>query len=323
MPALSQTRAYLALFLVAALWGSYPAVTKLALADLPPFSLAAVRCVLASVFLGILLVRRDLSKIRALTLGDVRDFAFLGFSGILISTTFTYVAISLTTASNAVILQASTPVIVALGARLYLGERLSRLQWLGVACSAAGMVLVVTRGQWTALRLASLNAGDFIVLFSLTGWSAYTIYGKRVLAAHSPALATTLSYILGTLMLLPVAIATLPLFPAPRFASAMAWGVVLYQAILGAVAHVWWYEGVRAVGPSRSAIFMNFQPVVGVLLAAAMLGEAIRLAQVLGGLAILAGVALTTRHRAEAGSGAPPSPSPLPRGGEDKGEGAG
>ena len=299
------------LFLVAALWGSYPAVTKLALADLPPFVLSAVRCVLASMFLGILLLRRGLRDLRALTPADLKDFAFLGFCGVLISTTFTYVAVYLTTASNAVILQASTPVIVALGARFYLGERLRRIQWLGVAVSAAGMVLVVTRGQWAALRLSNLHAGDFIVIFSLIGWSAYTIYGKRVLGLHSPALATTVSYTLGTLMLLPLAAATLPLFPPPRFASATAWAVVFYQAILGAVAHVWWYEGVRAVGPSRSAIFMNFQPVVGVLLAAALLRETIGAAQIVGGVGVLVGVALTTR----------PSPSPLPRAGERKGEG--
>lgn len=293
----SQTRAYVALLLVVSLWGSYPAFTKLALVDVPPFLLAALRCTLASVFLGLLLVRRGLQDVRVLTADDLRAFAILGFSGILISTTFNYVAIYLTTASNAVILQASTPVMVAVGARLYLGERLRALQWLGVGCSAAGVLLVVTRGEWEALRLESLHAGDFIVLFSLAGWTAYTIYGKRILALHSPALATTLSYILGTLMLIPLALLTAPLFPPPRLASATAWGVILYQAILGALAHVWWYEGVRTVGPSRSAIFMNFQPVVGVLLAAALLGEAIGAPQLLGGGAVLVGVALTTRQK--------------------------
>lgn len=291
----------MALFLVVCLWGSYPAFSKLVLSDLPPFIFAALRCVLASAFLSLLLIRRGLLDVRALTLEDLRAFTILGFSGILISTTFTYLAIYLTTASNAAILQASTPVMVALGARLYLGERLGRLQWLGVGCSAAGVLLVVTRGQWAALRLEQLHTGDFIVLFSLAGWTAYTLYGKRVLTLHSPALATTLSYILGTLMLIPLALLTAPLFPPPRLASTAAWGVVLYQAILGAVAHVWWYEAVRAVGPSRSAIFMNFQPVVGVLLAAALLGETIGAAQVLGGVAVLVGVALTTRQKEKAG----------------------
>jgi len=299
--ALSQTRAYVALLLVVSLWGSYPALTKLALPDLPPFILALLRCLLASAFLVVLLLRRGLGDVRALTLEDMRAFAVLGFFGIVISTAFNYLAIDLTTASNAVILQASAPVMVAVGARLYLGERLSGQQWLGVGCSSAGVLLVVTRGQWAALRFGNLHAGDFVVLFSLSGWSAYTIYGKRVLAAHSPALATTLSCVLGTLMLVPLTVFTAPLFRPPHFSSALAWGVVLYQAILGALAHIWWYEGVRAVGPSRSAVFMNFQPVVGVLLAAVLLRETIGGAQLVGGLAVLIGVALTTRHKEKAG----------------------
>ena len=76
-------------------------------------------------------------------------------------------------------------------------------------------------------------------------------------------------------------------------------------SILGSIAHIWWYEAVHAVGPSRSAVFMNLQPVAGVLLAWAMLGERITVSGVLGGAAVLVGVALTTR-RAPAGRVPPP-----------------
>ncbi|MBI4608067.1 MAG: DMT family transporter [Candidatus Rokubacteria bacterium] len=297
MPLPSQTRAYVALLLIVTLWGSYPATAKLALADLPPFVLVTFRCLLASVFLAVLLARRGIEEAKGLAWSDLRGLGFLAFSGIFLSTGFTYLAIYLTTASNAVILQASTPVLVALGARVYLKERLTRLQWAGIACSAAGVLLVITKGGWAALSPAALHVGDFLVLFAISGWSAYTIYGKRVLTVHSPALATTAAYVLGSLMLVPLALATVPLFPAPRLSSATAWAVVLYQALLGALAHVWWYEAVKAVGASRSAIFMNFQPVVGVLLAAAMLGERPGPAQLLGGLAVLVGVTLTTRQR--------------------------
>lgn len=279
------------------LWGSYPATAKLALPDLPPFLLATFRCLLASLFLVFLVTRRGFGEVRALAWSDLRGFGFLALSGIVISTGFTYLAIYLTTASNAVILQAATPVMVAVGARLYLGERLGRRQWAGVWVSALGVLLVVTRGGWAALRPANLHAGDFVILFAIAGWSAYTIYGKRILALHSPIIATTAAYVLGTLMLALLALGTAPLFPRPRLAAPLAWGVVLYQSLMGAFAHVWWYEGVKAVGPSRSAIFMNFQPVVGVLLAAALLGERVTFAQVAGGLAVLAGVALTTRPK--------------------------
>jgi len=98
-------------------------------------------------------------------------------------------------------------------------------------------------------------------------------------------------------MLLPLPILTAGLFPAPDLRSPVAWTVVVYQAILGSIAHIWWYEAVHLVGPSRSAVFMNLQPVVGVLLAWAMLGERIGATGLLGGAAVLGGVALTTRRR--------------------------
>jgi drug/metabolite transporter (DMT)-like permease len=300
-----QTRAYVALTLTVALWGSYPAFAKLALAHLPPYVLVALRCGLASAFLAVLLMRRGWDEFRALGWADLRTFAFLGFVGIFVSTGGTYLAIAFTTATNAVILQAATPVLVAVGARVYLKERLRPIQWAGVLCSTAGVALVVTEGSWRAIVHLDLHPGDFILLVAQIGWSAYTIYGKRVLAVHSPAVATTAAYLLGSLMLIPMVFLAAPFFPSPDLRSPIAWAVVAYQAFLGAVAHVWWYEGVKAVGPSRSAIFMNLQPVVGVLLAWAMLGEAIEWPDVLGGAAVLLGVGLTTRQPAAGSTSAP------------------
>jgi drug/metabolite transporter (DMT)-like permease len=294
VPALSQTRAYASLVAIAALWGSYPATAKLALDDFPPFFLAAVRCTIASALLVPLLVRAGADATRGLGAPALRALLVLGVTGIWGSTQFSYVAIYYTTAGNAVILQAATPVMVALGARFYLAERLAPRQWLGVAVSVFGVLLVVTSGRLAALRLEELRAGDFITLASLTGWSIYTVYGKRVLGTLSPALATTGAYVAGTLLIVPTALVTAPFFPRPRVGALVAWVVVVYQGVLGAVAHVWWYRAVEVVGPSRSAIFMNLQPLVGIVLAGALLREPIGLWQILGTGCVLAGVALTT-----------------------------
>jgi drug/metabolite transporter (DMT)-like permease len=292
---LSQTRAHLALVAIVALWGSYPATAKLALQDFPPFFLAAVRCSVASCFLVSLLARSGADTVRDLSPRALRVFLVLGLAGLWGSMQFSYVAYYYTTAGNAVILQAAAPVMVALTARFYLGERLSAAQWLGVAVSAFGVLLVITSGRLAALRLEELRPGDFLTLATLTGWSVYTVYGKRVLGALSPALATTGAYVAGTLLILPTALVAAPFFPTPRLGSLAGWTVVLYQALFGAVAHVWWYRAVQVVGPSRAAIFMNLQPIVGITLAAALLGEAIGLWQILGTACVLAGVGLTTR----------------------------
>jgi drug/metabolite transporter (DMT)-like permease len=296
---LSQTRAYGALVAIVALWGSYPATAKLALQDFPPFVLAAVRCTVASCLLAWLVARSGPDASRGLSPRALRAFLVLGLAGIWGSTQWSYVAYHYTTAGNAVIIQAAAPVMVALTARFYLGERLRGVQWAGVAVSVFGVLLVVTSGRLAALRLDELRGGDFLALASLTGWSVYTVYGKRVLDTLSPLLATTGAYVAGTLMILLTTVAASPLYPAPRLASLAGWAVVLYQGLMGAVAHVWWYRAVEVVGPSRSAIFMNLQPIVGIALAAALLGEAVGLWQVLGTACVLAGVGLTTRATLE------------------------
>ena len=63
----------------------------------------------------------------------------------------------------------------------------------------------------------------------------------------------------------------------------------------------------KEVGASRSAIFMNLQPIVGVLLTGLMLGERIGAAELAGGAAVLGGVALTTRSLQTDGNGRPPA----------------
>jgi drug/metabolite transporter (DMT)-like permease len=245
--------------------------------------MALVRCSLASALLVALLLRASGEPLRGLGARALGPFLFLGVTGYWLSTQFSYLGYHYTSAANAVILQAATPVMVAFGARLYLGERLTRQQQLGAAVSVVRVLFIVTNGRLALLRPDEMRAGDVITLGALTGWAAYTVYGKRVLAHYSPALATTAAYVLGTLLMVPTALLAAPHFPAPRLASAVAWSVVVYQAVVGALAHVWWYRAIQVVGPSIAAMFVNLQPVVGVLLAWLIAGETINVWQVVGG----------------------------------------
>jgi drug/metabolite transporter (DMT)-like permease len=297
VPPLSQTRAYVALLLIASLWGTFPATSKLALTDIPPTLLTAIRCAIAAAFLSVLVLRGGFDAARALTADSVKAFFVLGTTGFVVSTHISYWGIYTTSAANAAILQATAPVMVALGARVYLGERLAAKQRVGVAISMLGVLLVVTEGRLAELAPGELRLGDFLTLLSLGGWTVATVYGKRVLGGHSPALTTTAAYVCGTLILIPLAIVTAPLAPRPRLGSTVAWAVLLYHAIPGAVAHLWWYAAVERVGPSRAAIFMNVTPVVGIGMAALLVSEAIGPWQIGGAALVLAGVALTTGGR--------------------------
>jgi drug/metabolite transporter (DMT)-like permease len=283
------------LTVVVVIWASYPALIKLALQDMPPFTLAALRCTIASIILAAPLLRGRAPGEPPVTRADLGPLTILGLSGITLSTGLFYLAVARTTASNAIILTAATPVLVALGTHVFAGERLARQQWLGVACSAVGVLLTVTRGE-LALLEAPPNAGDGLVLLGQVGWATYTLYGKRVLARLSPRMATTAAYLIGTAFLIPIAIIAAPAFPPASSGSPAAWGVVIFQGTVGALAHVWYYRGVQTVGPAVTAIFMNLQPLVGLAFAALLLGETVTAPQALGAAAILAGVWLTTQR---------------------------
>ena len=285
----------MALLLIAALWGTFPATSKLALADLPPTLLTALRAVIASSFLVALLLRAGPDAVRAPAPDTVRAFVVLGIAGVVLSMHIAYWGIYTTTAANAAILQAASPIMITLGARLYLGERLRRSQQAGVAVSMLGVLVVVTEGNLAELAPSEWRLGDFLTLLGLIAWTVYTVYGKRLIATVPPALATTGAYVCGTLVIVPLALLTLPVMPRPRLASPIAWLVLVYHAVLGAIAHLWWYAAVERVGPTRAAIFMNLTPLVGMGLAVLLLGEPIGPRQVAGVLLVLGGVALTTR----------------------------
>jgi drug/metabolite transporter (DMT)-like permease len=301
----SRFATYLMLVSVVMVWGSYPALMKIALVDMPPFTLAALRCLLASAIL-IGVTWRATARGEALpTRADLPGILVLGISGITVSTALFYVAVSLTTASNAVILTASTPVLVVVGGHLFFGERLDRRQWAGVACSGLGVLATVTRGELRVLETPP-RPGDALVLVGQVAWATYTLYGKRVLARLSPRAATAAAYVTGTLFLIPLAVVTAPLFPAPRLGSAAAWAVIVFQGTLGTLSHVWYYRGVQTVGPSVTAIFMNLQPLTGLAFTALILGERLSAAQAVGAATILAGVWLATgRRRADPGLHSP------------------
>jgi drug/metabolite transporter (DMT)-like permease len=291
----TRLRTFLLLVLVVVIWSSYPTLVKIALRDMAPFTLAALRCALASAMLVVLVWRGTGEGEAPVTRGDLGGLVVLGIAGITMSTGTFYLAVHLTTASNAVILTAATPVFVAVGGHLFFGERLRRVQWAGVACSAVGVLLTVTRGEVRLLE-APPRAGDGIALLGQVGWAAYTLYGKRVLARLSPRSATAAAYLIGTALLVPLAVIVAPAFPPTRWTSSAAWGVVLFQGTVGTLSHVWYYRGIQAVGPAVTAVFMNLQPLIGVTLATVVLGESLGVAQGLGATLILAGVYLTTRR---------------------------
>jgi drug/metabolite transporter (DMT)-like permease len=285
---------YFKMVAVASCWGgTFIAGRVLALA-MPPLVAAAGRFVVAAALLLLLAWQRE-GGLPRLSGRQVLATLLLGATGVFLYNLFFFGALARLPASRTALIIALNPIVTALAMALLLRERLGFTRWAGVLLALCGSAVVITRGDLSAALSESIGAGELLMFGGVCSWAAYTIVGRRALQGLSPIAATTYAALWGGLLLcLGAAWQWTDLRPeALGLGSALAIG---YLAVFGTVlGFVWYYEGVKALGPARAAVFNNLVPVFGVALAAVLLGEQILLSMLLGGALVIAGVMLTNR----------------------------
>lgn len=208
--------------------------------------------------------------------------------------TLQYIALVDTTATNAALINASGPVLIALAGYVLNGERLRPLQGLGLALSLIGVVLVLTRGEPARIGALGINRGDLVMLFAVAIWAVYTALLKRRPAISGLSFAAV-TYVLAAALNAPLAAVEVAAGARMSLSGPVALAV-LYTAVFPSfLAYLCYNRGVEIVGGARAGAFMNLVPLLATLLAFPMLGEEPRFYHALGFAAIIAGVLLSAR----------------------------
>lgn len=268
---------------------------RFAVQEAPPFFTAACRFTIAATILMALVARQAQRSGATFPLprnaSDVLSLSALGLTGIFCYNAFFFSGLKLTGAANGSLIVAINPLLTVVLSAWWLRERIRPLQAVGLVVSLAGVGVIVTRGDLGVLHNLSFNHGDLLLLGAPLSWAAYSILGKRAMVAFSPLVATAYAALSGSLLLILAAVLEALGGAGPHHFSALGWLAILQLALFGTVAgFVWWYEGVKILGPSRAALFVNLVPVFGTLLAALILGEQLSWPQLWGGMLVIAGV---------------------------------
>jgi drug/metabolite transporter (DMT)-like permease len=283
--------AEVAVLVVMVLWAANFIVVKSALEVLPPVGFTFLRFILASITLFVLLRWREGSI--GLPRRDLIAICGLGALGFGIYQMLWTTGLSTVPAGDSALLIAATPVLVAFLAVIARSDVLTSAKLAGGLISFLGVAIVVASGH--GLTLGQSLAGEAITLLAALCWSIYLAFGAPFLGRHSPLRATAWATVAGTIVLAPVAVAQL----ASAHLSALpidVIGAVLYSGLLAAgVSNVVVQNGVKVIGPTRTAALQFLVPALAVVLAAVILAEPIRIGQVLGGLVIVAGILITRR----------------------------
>jgi drug/metabolite transporter (DMT)-like permease len=275
-------------------WAGNFIVVKDAITLLPPVAFTFLRYSLAAITL-LCILRWTEGAIR-LPRPETLRILLLGGLGFGIYQILWTVGLQTISAGDSSLIIAATPVFTAVIAVLIRADTLSPVKGLGILLSFIGVVLVIAAG--VGLELTGSPVGYALTLAATICWATYTAVGANVLRRHSPLVLTTWATIGGTFVLAPIGIGQLlapgAIGPAQADALLSIVFAVAYSGILAAaIANVIVFNGVRLLGPTRITAMQSLTPALAVILAYIFLSEPIRLGQVIGGVIIVAGVALT------------------------------
>jgi drug/metabolite transporter (DMT)-like permease len=283
---------YVRLFLMAVLWGGTFVAARVATREAGPFAGSFLRFLVACLLLVPLALHREGP---GLQLRGRRIFwvILLGLTGVFGYNLFFFLGLKTVTASRASLIVANNPVFIALFSTLLFGERMTAGKGAGILLSLAGAVVVITRGNPAEILHGGIGPGELCILGCVASWVAYSLIGKVAMDGMSPLVAVSASCAAGMLFLLPPAVLE-GMFQQALGYGWTTWAGIAYLGVFGTVVgFLWYYEGIRVIGPSRAGVFINFVPVSGVLLGWLLLDETINLSLLVGAALVIGGVALT------------------------------
>ena len=288
---------YIKLIFVALFWGGTFIAGRVLAQQMPPMTAASGRFGVA-VLLLVLLAWKFEGGLPRLDRKQLATTAALGLTGIFLYNLCFLAALSRMPAGRTALFVALNPIVTALASALLFRERLGAVKWLGIMLAFCGTAIVITRGDLAGLLHGNgggIGAGEIFMFCGISSWAAYTLIGRVALKGLSPVAATTYAAMWGLAFLLVGAAFEFPTVPWRSFGW-QVWAAIGYLGVFGTViGFVWYYEGVKAIGPSRTAVFNNLVPVFGIVLAAGVLGEPVLASMLVGGAVTIAGVIMTNR----------------------------
>ncbi len=286
---------YAKLFLTAVFWGGTFIAGRILAQEVEPYSGSFLRFLVASVCM-FPLVQHFEGRLQSLQKKQFLLVFLSGMTGVFLYNVFFLTGLQTVQAGRASVIVASNPVLISLfAALLFRGERMTLLKAVGVVLSVTGAIYVITRGSPSTLLQGAIGRGELLIFGCVAGWVSYSLIGKVVMRDVQPVSAVTYACLIGSAALLPPALIEGMAGNLGGYSLA-AWLSIVYLGFFGTcLGFIWYYEGIREIGPSKSGVFINFVPISAVIMSFFLLGEPVDLSLLAGGVLVLSGIYLTNR----------------------------
>jgi drug/metabolite transporter (DMT)-like permease len=284
---------YLLLSLASLFWAGNIVLGRHVAGHVPPMTLSCIRWIGACVMLlpfAWTHLARDWPALRK----RIPLLVVLSATGFAINNALSYWALQFTQAINALLIQSSGPLFVALWSLVLFGVRLTWGQLAGIALSLVGVLTIILRGDLAALASVKPNIGDIMFAGALLAFGLYSALMPRRPVTHQLSL-ICFTMACGALLLLPLSVWEYGNGIRLKF-DAITMITLAYVVIFpSTLAYLFFNRGIALIGPNRAAPFFHLVPVFGSVMAILLLGEEPRLFHLAGYVMVLAGVVIASR----------------------------
>lgn len=271
------------------IWSTSFIGTKLAYASFPPITLGALRFIIASfILMIILLIKREFIRP---PLKDMLTISASGILGITLYFTMQNIGVNLTTASNAALIVASYPAITTLLELIIYKIRISRFKISGIFLAMVGIYLLsyvaATKNNQTQYL------GNIILIATGVVWAFYNFTTRKVVNKYPAITVSFFQTITGTIFFIPLTLIERVDWQMPTVESVT---ILVYLGVMcSVVAFILYNFGLRKISASTSVSLTNLVPVFGVIFSILFLHESVSLRQIIGGLIVISGVLLSLK----------------------------
>ncbi len=223
---------------------------------------------------------------------------FLGVLSITFFNTFVYFGLQTTTATNALLINSSTPILIILLSSLILKKHLNKIEIFGVVISTLGVLYVILKGNFTEILNLTITSGDLWILIAAFDWALYSVLLKYKPQEIKPFDFLFLITLFGVFFLSILFYGNGYEITSEVYENKSLLYTLIYIVIFPSILSIYfWNTGTIEIGANKAGQYANLMPIFGSIIAFYWLNEKLYFYHFTGLFLVLIGIYLTQIYK--------------------------
>lgn len=274
-------------------WAGAFIAGKLSVKEFPPITLTFLRFSLATLIM--IPITLKFAPDWRFPKKEWGKIFFLGLIGMVGYHLLFFASLQYTSAINSAMLAATSPLMTAILAAFFAGERLRPVQILAVFMAVGGVLTVISKGDISIIKSLNFNVGDLLMFGAVFSMAVYSVFSRRFNLSRSPLALVTATFMVCTV----VTGLMIPLegnfMVNIKNATTGAWTSVIYMSIFASCGGYFLQMfSIKRIGAAQTMVYISLVPVFSTILAILMLGEVLTVPMMAGLAVVLVAVWLNS-----------------------------